>query len=226
MKVTEIMSSPVITASPSTPVKEAARLLVEHGISALAVLDAKEALVGIVSEADLMPMQTTHPDPLTQAAPQRPSAGRSPLTVGEVMTHQVLTLSASTEVSQAARSLLEAGVKRMPVVRGRRLIGIVSRRDLIRVIARRDDSIRLEILRRVRELGLVTSEEDVKVELGVVTVALTGNDRVRNLVESVLLTVPGVLEVRFAPALVSARKGDDPQSPLPKVERPSPRGLS
>ncbi|TMF00511.1 MAG: CBS domain-containing protein [Chloroflexi bacterium] len=126
MKVTEIMSSPVITASPSTPVKEAARLLVEHGISALPVLDAKEALVGIVSEADLEPMQTRR-DP------------RSSLTVGEVMTHSVLSLSASTEVSQAARSLLEAGVKRMPVVRGRRVIGIVSRRDLMRVIAWRDD---------------------------------------------------------------------------------------
>ncbi len=199
MKVTEIMSSPVITASPSTPLKEAARLLVEHGISALPVLDARETLVGIVSEADLMPMQT-RPDPRTQAAPQRPSAGRSPLTVGEVMTHQVLTLNAGTEVSQAARSLLEAGVKRMPVVRGRRVIGIVSRRDLIRVIARRDDSIRLEILKRIQELGLVTGEEDVKVELGVAMVALTGNDRVRNLVESLVLTVPGVLEVRFAPA--------------------------
>ena len=199
MKVTEIMSSPVITASPSTPLKEAARLLVEHGISALPVLDARETLVGIVSEADLMPMQT-RPDPRTQAAPQRPSAGRSPLTVGEVMTHQVLTLNAGTEVSQAARSLLEAGVKRMPVVRGRRVIGIVSRRDLIRVIARRDDSIRLEILKRIQELGLVTGEEDVKVELGVAMVALTGNDRVRNLVESLVLTVPGVLEVQFAPA--------------------------
>jgi len=107
-------------------VKEAARLLVEHGISALPVLDAKEALVGIVSEADLEPMQTRR-DP------------RSSLTVGEVMTHSVLSLSASTEVSQAARSLLEAGVKRMPVVRGRRVIGIVSRRDLMRVIAWRDD---------------------------------------------------------------------------------------
>lgn len=193
------MSRPVLTASPSTPVKDAARLLVEHGISALPVLDAKGALVGIVSEADLVPMQT-RPDPRAQATPLRPSAGRSPLTVGEVMTHHVLTLSAGTEVSQAARALLEAGVKRMPVVRGRRVIGIVSRRDLVRVIARRDDLVRLEILKRMEELGLVAGEGDVKVELGVVTVALTGNDRVRNLVESVVLTVPGVLEVRFAPA--------------------------
>jgi CBS-domain-containing membrane protein len=199
VKVTEIMSRPVITAIPSMPLKDAVRLLVEHGISALPVLDARGELVGIVSEADLLPMQT-RPDPRAQATPQRPSAGQSPLTVGEVMTHKVLTLGAGTEVSQAARSLLEAGVKRMPVVRGHRVIGIVSRRDLIRVIARRDDSMRLEILNRIRELGLATGEEDVKVKLGVVTVALTDDGRVRNLVESVVLTVPGVLEVRFAPA--------------------------
>src|SRR5438477_6945410 len=122
MKATEIMSRPVFTASTSTPVKEAAGLLVEHGVSALPVLDAKGALVGIVSEADLEPVRIRR-DPL------------SSLTVGDVMTHPVLTLGAGTEVSQAARRLLEAGVKRMPVVRRRRVIGIVSSRDLMRVIA-------------------------------------------------------------------------------------------
>lgn len=174
-------------------------MLVEHGISALPVLDAKGTLVGIVSEADLMPMQA-RPDPRAQATPLRPSAGRAPRTVGEVMTHDVLTLTAGTEVSRAARALLDAGVKRMPVVQGRRVIGIVSRRDLMRVIARRDDSIRLEIQKRMVELGLVTGEGDVRVDLGVVTVAVTGGARERSLVESVVLTVPGVLEVRFAPA--------------------------
>ena len=104
------------------PVKDAARLLVAHGISALPVLDATGALAGIVSETDLMPAQT------------RPDS-RSGRTVGEVMTRPVLTLSAGTEVSRAARTLLDAGVQRMPVVRGRHVIGIVSRRDLIRVIA-------------------------------------------------------------------------------------------
>jgi len=138
------MSRPVFTVSPSTPLKDAARLLVEHGISSLPVLDARGTLVGIVSEADLMPMRTQ--------------------TVGEVMTRQVLTLGASTEVSRAARSLLEAGMKRMPVVRGRRVVGIVSRRDLIRVIARWDDSTRPEILNRIRELGRVKSEEGLKAE--------------------------------------------------------------
>jgi CBS domain-containing protein len=141
VKVTEIMSRPVITVSPETQVKEAARLLVERGISALPVLDVRGALVGIVSEADLMSMQE-RPDPRGQATPLPPSAGSSPASVAEVMTRHVLTLQVGSEVSQAVRAMLEAGVKRMPVMRGKQLVGIVSRRDLMRVIARPDESLR------------------------------------------------------------------------------------
>ena len=121
MKVTEIMSRPVLTVTPDTSIKEAAQLLVEHGISALPVLDRAGALAGIVSEADLMAM---------------PSAAAMPLVVADVMTHTVLTLGVESEVSQAARTMLEAGVKRAPVISRRGVVGIVSRRDLVRVIAR------------------------------------------------------------------------------------------
>jgi CBS-domain-containing membrane protein len=199
MKVTDIMSRPVITVSPETPVKEAARLLVEHGISALPVLDSKGRLAGIVSEADLMPMQT-RPDPRTQATPLSHSAGTTPRSVAEVMTRSVLTLSAASEVSQAARAMLDAGIKRMPVMRGRRLVGIVSRRDLMRVIARSDESLRTEVLRRLRELGLGAGDKAVTVESGAVTLTLDSGERERALAESVMLAVPGVLEVRFVPA--------------------------
>ncbi|HET7465338.1 MAG TPA: CBS domain-containing protein [Candidatus Dormibacteraeota bacterium] len=201
MKVTDIMSRPVITVSPETPVKEAARLLVERGISALPVVDTRGALVGIVSEADLMPMQT-RPDPRSQATPLRPSAGTTPGSVADVMTRKVLTLPAGSEVSQAARAILEAGVKRMPVMRGKKLVGIVSRRDLMRVIARTDESLRGEVNRRLHELGVLAAGSEVKVESGVVTIAGAGSERERALVESVTLAVPGVLEVRFAPPRV------------------------
>jgi CBS domain-containing protein len=198
VKVTEIMSRPVFTVGPEAPVKEAARLLVEHGISALPVIDSSGRLVGIVSEADLMPIQT-RPDPRTQATPLSPSAGTSPRTVAEVMTRSVLTLGAGSEVSQAARTMLDAGIKRMPVMRGRRLVGIVSRRDLMRVIARSDESVRAEVVKRLRELGIAAVEPRVAVESGAVTIELAGGERERSLVESVVLAVPGALEVRFAP---------------------------
>lgn len=147
------MSRPVITLTPDTGVKRAAQLLVELGISALPVVGAKGELVGIVSEADLLPMET-RVDPLTQATPLKPTAGSSPKTVEEVMTRDVLTVESTSEVSQAARIMLEAGIKRVPVMHGRELVGILSRRDLVRVIARRDEDIELEMTRKFDELGV------------------------------------------------------------------------
>jgi CBS-domain-containing membrane protein len=199
MKVREIMSRPVITVSAETGIKAAARLLDEHGVSALPVVDATGALVGIVSEADLISIET-RPDPRTQATPMAPTAGSSPTTVSEVMTREVLTVSAGSQVSQAARIMLDAGVKRVPVVEGRRVVGILSRRDLVKLIARRDEDIEDEIEVRLRELGLSGSGRgSVSVRAGVATIrAGRPGASSRRLAESVALTVPGVLEVRFA----------------------------
>lgn len=126
------MSSPVITVRPDTPVKEAARILVDNEISAMPVLDSNGRLVGIVSEADLMRIQTR---PYPRSEP--PPAG----TVAEVITGTVLTLQWDNEVSAAARTMLEAGIKQMPVLRRNRLVGVVSRRDVMKVIARTDQPI-------------------------------------------------------------------------------------
>lgn len=198
MKVTEIMSQPVIAVTPETTVKEAARLLVQHGISALPVLNGRGALVGIISEADLMPIET-RPDPRSQATPLVPSASTTPRTVAEVMTHPVITVAAVSEVAQAARAMLSAGVKRVPVMRGRRVVGIISRRDLMRVIARDDEAVREELVRRIDGLGVIELARPITIDAGVVTIELDEeSEGERRLLESVALQVPGVLEVRFA----------------------------
>ena len=196
MKVTEIMSRPVIAVSPRTPVKQAAQLLIEHGISALPVLDDKGALAGIVSEADLVPIEA-RPDPRSQSMPLPPTAGRTPRTVGDVMTRNVITVTAGSEVSQAARTMLEAGVKRVPVTRGRHVVGIVSRRDLVRVIARQDGEVRDELVRRLHDAGFDGSVESMTVRSGVATIELPERGPARRLAESVALEVPGILEIRF-----------------------------
>ena len=165
VKVTEIMSRPVVTVSPDASIKQAARLLVEHGISALPVLDAGGALVGIVSEADLVPLET-RPDPRTQATPPAPSAGTMPRIVAEVMTRRVLSVRAASEVSQAARTMLEAGIKRVPVMSGCKVVGIVSRRDLVRVIAREDEAVRYELADRLAEAGIRLPGQTVTVRGG------------------------------------------------------------
>lgn len=184
MKVTEIMSRPVITVTPDTATEAAAELFIKHDISALPVIGSKGDLVGIVSEADLLGI-----------APRR-AAGDAPQTVANVMTRPVLSVPAGCEVSQVARILLECGYRHVPVVIDRKVVGIVSRRDLVRVIARRDDMIKGEIARELGELGLGTSLGEVSVDVGVVTIQFDeGPDR--RLAESVILSVPGVFRVRF-----------------------------
>jgi CBS domain-containing protein len=212
VKVSEIMSRGVVTVAPEDGVKAAAYLLVDRGISALPVIDKKGRLVGIVSEADLLPIEN-RPDPRSQATPLLPTAGSAPRTVAEVMTREVVVVTAGTEVSRAARIMLEGSIKRLPVMRGQRLVGIVSRRDLVKVIARRDQDIEREVTRKLHELGIGSSPGAISVLNGVATLAAPAANR--RLAESVALTVPGVLEVTFR--TVQSRGGEPgmpPQAPV------------
>lgn len=197
MKVSQIMSRPVITVTPDTPIKEAAKQLAEHHISAMPVVDSNDELVGIVSEADLLPL-SMRPDPRSQATPQAASAGSEPATVAEIMTRRVVVLPDDSEVSQAARIMIESDVKRVPIVKGRHVVGIVSRSDLIKVIARRDEDLATEISDRLQEVGLGASEGAVTVSEGIATIRIPDASHPRSLAESIALMVPGVLEVRFA----------------------------
>lgn len=197
MLVTAVMSRPVVTVAPDATIKDAARLLISNSISALPVVDGAGELVGIVSEADLIPMET-RPDPRTQATPLPPTAGSSPLKVADVMTRNVITVQTDSEVSQAARIMIEADVKRVPVMQDGRLVGIVSRRDLVRVIARRDEDLAAELRRGLHELGIGLSPGSVTVDGGIATIDLEGQPMEERLAESVALTVAGILEVRFA----------------------------
>jgi CBS domain-containing protein len=120
MKIAEIMSRPIITLRLDTRIEEAARLLVELGISTLPVVDGAGALAGYVSES----------------ATRAPTVSGAPKTVADVMTKDPQTIGADSEVSKAARIMLESGIERLPVVRGRRVVGIVSRGDLVKVMAR------------------------------------------------------------------------------------------
>ena len=198
------MSQPVVTVTPGTGIKAAAELLVEHGISALPVVDSAGQLVGIVSEADLIAIEA-RPDPRSQATPLGPTAGSTPRSVAEVMTRDVVVVTTQSEVAEAAKTMLSSDVKRVPVMSGRRVVGIVSRRDLVKVIARTDSRIEAEVNNRLDELGLATAGSIVKVTDGVATVPVEREGTARRLMESAVLQVAGVLEVRFAEPAPNAR---------------------
>ena len=184
MRTRDVMSSPVVTVAPDAPLLEVAGLLVEHGINAVPVVDGAGRLVGIVSEADLLPLEAHMTG--TQAA----------RTAGEVMSRSVYTLGEDTDAAAAARLLLRHRLKSAPVLAGDRVVGMVARRDLLRLASRSDDDIRAELERRLTEEIEDLRRRGVEVADGVVTVDPGAGPLALRLLEALALSVPGVVEVR------------------------------
>jgi CBS domain-containing protein len=116
MKVGEIMTPNVISVNEDASVRDVARVLDRHRISGLPVCDGDGHMVGVISEFDLI---------------AKPEAR----TAGEAMTHDVISVMEDTSVDHVRFLLVNRRIKRVPVLRGTRLVGIVSRADLVREIA-------------------------------------------------------------------------------------------
>ena|ERR1700736_3498520 len=207
MRVSQVMISPVVTVRPDTSIKDAALLLTEKRISALPVVDEK-GLVGIVSEADLIELET-NPDPRSQVTSIQPRTRPMPSRVEEVMSRHVVTISEETDLGIAARRMLEAGVKRLPVVRGDEVVGIVSRHDLLKVMAIDDRVIEESVQRALSEEGRRMGELTVNVRNGLVELSGTTDMRLLGLADVLVRSVPGVLDVRHVPNTPTPLR-DDP----------------
>jgi CBS domain-containing protein len=195
VRVRDVMSTPVVTVPPGMPLKEVARLLVTRGISAVPVVDRGQ-LVGILSEANLIPLELA-PDPRAHLA-RLPDASQTPSRVAsEAMTRDVVALPEDADVADAGRLMLERRIKSIPVVRRRRVIGMVARRDLLEVLARTDEAITrdLETL-LAAQLG-APSPYRVTVRDGVVDLTGPPDPVDRQLATLLARGVPGVLEVRL-----------------------------
>ena len=144
MKAKDIMTSPVVTAGPETTVREIAALLLKQRISALPVLE-KGRVVGMVSEADLLHRHEIGTDRLPAGRwwLRLFGADRSPAEyvksharkARDIMTREVVSVDEDTPVAQIADLLDKHGIKRVPVMRGRLLVGIVSRANLVQALA-------------------------------------------------------------------------------------------
>jgi CBS domain-containing protein len=187
MRTCDVMSSPVVTVPPDAPLKEVAATLVEHGINAVPVVDAAARLIGIVSEADLLSLETGLGPTRGEVAPQ---------SAREVMRQSVYTLTGDTDATAAARLMLRHRLKSVPVVAGERVVGMVARRDLLRLIARSDDEIRADLERRLKEELEALQRLALSVADGVVTIDATAGPPARQLLEGLAREIPGVVEVR------------------------------
>ena len=191
MRAKDIMSSPVTTVTGDTSLKDAAKILVTHEISALPVVDWCDKLIGILSEADIVPLEFT-PDPRAQMIPV---TGRVEAhTVEEAMTREVVALPEDASISWIASLMLEKHIKRIPIVSGEFVVGIVSRRDLLRVLIRSDAQISSD-LRTLLDREVSIGAYRVEVTNGAVTLAGSGDQMSRKSAELLAWTVPGVVEV-------------------------------
>jgi CBS domain-containing protein len=144
MRAIDVMVRDVVTVRPDIDVADAIKLLVEHDVSALPVVDAAGNLVGVLSEADLIhrvEIGTEKHRPWWQealtgagtlAGEFAKSHGKK---VDEVMTPGAISVSEDTSLSEIATLLERNRIKRVPVVKAGKLVGVVSRSNLIQALA-------------------------------------------------------------------------------------------
>ncbi|HET7745186.1 MAG TPA: CBS domain-containing protein [Gaiellaceae bacterium] len=206
MNVKQIMSPKVITTRPESLLKDVARTLTEYGISGVPVVDDQGTVVGVVSEADIL-VKERGPKPRHEGlgawilrggvADREKLAAR---TASEAMTAPAITIAATRSVSEAARLMIDEGIKRLPVVdlQGK-LVGIVTRSDLVRVFAREDAEIEREIREDVIRSALWLDPQgiEVRVERGEVTLAGETDYRLdAEILTHLVERVPGVVAVQ------------------------------
>ena len=211
MRADEIMSVNVLTVSPDTHVREVARKLIERGVSAVPVVDGEGRLLGIISEGDLMRRRESG----TERRPswwlrllQNPgdTAADYVKTHGvhakDVMTRNVITVGESATAAEIAELLEKHRIKRVPVLRQGKVVGIVSRANLLHgLIAQKPPApppmtgLRKAVLAELRETGVHTMI-DVVVSDGVVHLwGVVETEGAKNALEAAAESTEGVKSV-------------------------------
>lgn len=173
-------------------------------VSALPVLAGEGRVVGVVSEADLLPKEEfreSDPDRLEQLRQVDDVRRAEAVTAGELMTSPALTVRADATLSQAARMMAHESVKRLPVVDGHGVLrGIVSRADLLKVFLRSDEDLAEEVRRDIVGALFAAPTKDLQVTVADGVVTLSGRVRDASLVPVIarlVRSVEGVVDVEF-----------------------------
>jgi CBS-domain-containing membrane protein len=218
MKAADVMNHDVITVKRDDDVAEAVDLLTRYDISAVPVVDDDDKVVGILSEADLIHREeigTEKPHPwwLEAVMPASKLAGEFAKSHGrrvdEVMSHEVVTAAEDTSLGEIAMLLERHRIKRIPIVRDGKLVGIVSRSNLIQALASSqaysetdiapvsDRKIRLDVLDRLEHQQWTDfGERNVIVNDGIVHLwGLVGTAAEHKALLALAEEVPGVVSV-------------------------------
>jgi CBS domain-containing protein len=214
MKAADVMTTEVVTVGPDASILEAARLMLQRKISGLPVVDAAGTLVGIVTEGDFLRRQEIGTQrhrprwlefilgPGRLATEYAQTSGRK---VEEVMTAELQTVAEDTPLEKVVHLMERYRIKRLPVVRDGKLVGIVSRANLLRAVVRLaheagpvsadDNAIRTRLIGELKNLPWAPAIS-IGVKNGVVqlTGALT-DERQRQALRVAAENIPGVKSV-------------------------------
>lgn len=218
MNARQLMTANPLSIGPETPVAAVAELLAARGISAVPVVDAEGNPLGIVTEGDLIRRLADHPpgpltwflDHFTSSAPLierfRKAHGR---VARDVMTRELVSVSETESAERIAELMERHQIRRVLVLKGGKLAGLVSRADLLRAVLREagtpaeaqdDPAIQQALARAMREQPWVDSFWIYPaVSGGVVTFhGFARNEAVRTGLSVMARAIPGVTEVRDA----------------------------
>jgi len=218
MNAADVMVRQVVMVHPETDIADAVKLLAERDISALPVVDAEQRLVGIISEADLLHraeigtekhrpwLMESLTGATTLAEEFAKSHGKK---VGEIMTTEVISATEDTPLGEIATLFERKRIKRVPIVRDGKVVGVVSRSNLIQALASaaatagpqvdNDRRIRDDLLSRLQQQQRWTDfgSRNVTVSGGVVHLwGLITSDEERKALIALAEGVPGVTRVR------------------------------
>ena len=132
MRAHQIMTRPVITVTPDTTIAEAATTMLQRHVSGLPVVDPTGKLVGIISEGDFLRRGEIGTQRRRGRFLKFDENGRK---IAEIMTPKPLTVSEDADLQEIVELMEKNHVKRLPVMRGDQLVGIVSRANLLQAVA-------------------------------------------------------------------------------------------
>ncbi len=157
LKARDLMKRDVVTVRPDQSIFEAGELMLQHGIGGLPVVDAQGELIGIVTERDFLrpPGSVERPRWFELLAGLYPRPGKSnhwaERKIADVMTPAPLHATEDTPIGEVLLLMEKHRIKRLPIVRANRLVGIIGRADLMRAA-----------VQSVRESGGLKQREDAQ----------------------------------------------------------------
>ncbi|MFJ3714508.1 CBS domain-containing protein [Streptomyces sp. NPDC090057] len=177
-RVNDVMTRAVVAVGRKAPFKDIVERMEQWKVSALPVLEGDGRVIGLVSEADLLPKEEfrdSDPDRRTQLRRLPDLAKAGAVTADEVMSTPAVTVHADATLAEAARIMAMRRVKRLPVVNTEGVLeGVVSRSDLLKVFLRPDGDLADEIRRDVVDVLFPAPAEPVHIAVSDGVATLTG----------------------------------------------------